>query len=330
MSESENNTTATGEDAFPPAPTVDSYPLLATDPPKINGFWLDSRLVARAGGVVYLAHAEGQPHVMLLVLADGAAKDAAARDRLAGEVNRMHADTVVARGGQGQDDGRLAHLFRNGPDNPVAANPSPAAPWVALAWDDSPAALAEADRLLRTVDLSGTSQLGNVAGPAFTLPWAGNSRPGVWRSWPMPWPGHKDRASWVPLLASWLLMVLLGSLALLIAVLIFQNRPPESPSAPVTGSSTSSESSPQSGSPSPNQSESPSGSGSQSGSPSQSESPTPSGSESDSQSASPSESSGQPSSPGSHDSPVQTPSMGAPGSGTATTTQTPTNPESQL
>ncbi|MFZ2625919.1 MAG: hypothetical protein WAX29_11875 [Propionibacterium sp.] len=333
MSKQENTGTPPPREALPAAPLVDSYPLLTTDPPKIDEFWLDSRLVARSSGVAFLAHAEGQPQVLLLVLADGAAKDAAARDRLAGEVNKMNAATVVARGGQGQDDGRLGHLFRNGPDHPVAADPTPAAPWVALAWDGSRDALAEADRLLRTVDLSSTPLLGQASGPSFTLPWVGNSRPGAWRAWPLPWPGRKDRAGWVPLLASWLLMVLLATLALLIAVLIFQNRPPESPSAPVTGSATSSQSSPQSGSPSGSSSESPSQSSSESPSQSSSESasPSPSGSSSPSQSPSESESpSESQTSPGDQNSPTKTPSMGTSGSGTASATQSPTSDESKL
>nr|WP_245725728.1 hypothetical protein [Propionibacterium cyclohexanicum] len=268
---------------------------------------------------------------MLLMLSDGAAKDAAARDRLAGEVNKMNAATVVARGGQGQDDGRLGHLYRDDATRPPSPDPTPEAPWVALAWDGSRDALAEADRLLRTVDLSSTPQLGRTTGPSFALPWVGNSRPGTWRAWPLPWPGRRDRAGWVPLLASWLLMVLLATLALLIAVLIFQNRPPESPSAPVTGSATSSQSSPQSGSPSqsPTGSPSPSESASQSGSPSQSASPSQSGSESPSTPASPTPSGSQ-SSPGDHGSPTRTPSMGVSGSGTASATQNPTSDESVL
>ena len=50
---------------------------------------------------------------MLIHLKDGAASDAAARARFSGEINAMHIDTVVARGGQDQDEGRMAVRFRD-------------------------------------------------------------------------------------------------------------------------------------------------------------------------------------------------------------------------
>ena len=221
---------------------VEAFPLLSTDPPKIGDFWIDARLTATEAGVAYLAHADAEHQVMLVILADGAARDPAARDRLAGEVNKMSSRTVVARGGQDQDEGRLGHLFRSEDDDPVGPDHAPLAPWVALVWDGSPNALAEADRLLRSVDLSASPQLGTRSGPDFSIPWSSDTRPGAWRLWPLPWPGRRDRAGWLPLLASWLLMVLMASTALLVAVLLFRNQPPESPNAPVTGSASSSSS----------------------------------------------------------------------------------------
>ena len=130
-----------------------SSPLLPTDPPKIGDFWLDSRLLAAPSGVTYLAHDELGTVVMLVLLSSGAAEDAAARDRLAGQVNAMHIDTVVARGGQGQHEGRLAHKFRSEDDDPVAPGQQPLAPWVALAYDGTSGASAEAQRLLDEVML---------------------------------------------------------------------------------------------------------------------------------------------------------------------------------
>lgn len=286
-------------------------PLLVTDPPRIGDFWLDARLTAREAGVVFVAHADEQPAVMLLVLTEGAAHDAAARDRLAGEVNKLHEEAVIARGGDGQDGGRLAHKYRSEADDPVSPEDPPIAPWVALAYDGSPEALAEADRLLRSVDLSSTPMLGSPAGPDYRLHWLDDSRPGAWRLWPLSWPGRHDRAGWVPLAVSWLLTILLGALALLIAVLIFQNSPPEQPPPPVDPSSSSSSSGGGSGSPDQSQSADPS------------DSASPSGSQSGSESASPSQSSGEPSSPGGHDSPSKDPSMGASGSGSATHTEPP-------
>ncbi|GAA1396101.1 hypothetical protein [Luteococcus peritonei] len=272
---------------FPPA-----APLLSSDPPRIGDFWLDARLVAGPPGVAYLAHGPdgdgAESQVMLVVLTEGAASDAAARQRFSGEVNKLHIDTVVARGGQGQDEGRLAHRFRSAEAGPVSPDGAPLAPWVALAYDGSEAAVAEAERLLRSVDLSATSLVGTPAGPDYRLHWLDRTESGRWRLWPLPWPGRGDRAGWISILVSWLLMILLAALALLVAVLLFQNKPPAPPPPPIPTSPPPSNSSqsppPSSGSPSQ-------GSGSpSSASPSQgSGSPTPS-------SASPSQGSGSPSS----------------------------------
>lgn len=325
------------------------FPLLVSDPPRIGDFWLDARLTARQCGIVYFAHAYDQPAVLLLVLSDGAAKDASARDRLAGEVNKLHIDTVVARGGQGQNTGRLAGKFRGEDDDPVPASAQPIAPWVALAFDGRPHALAEADRLLRAVDLSSTPSLGAPSGPDYKLHWLDNSHAGHWRVWPLAWPGRHDRAGWVPLGVAWLLTILLGALALLIAVLLFQNTPPSSAKPPVqTNQSQSQQSqSPQSSNPSQSQSQSQSASQSQSQSQSASQSQSQSQSRSASQSsssgspssmsASPSNSSGsasgsqspQSSSPG-RGSPSRQPSMGSAGTGSATATNPPPTRNTRL
>ena len=74
-------------------------PLLAEDPPKVGDFWLDARLVVAPSGIAFAGHDEANTPVMLILLSEGASNDAAARDRLAGVVNQLHIDTVVARGG---------------------------------------------------------------------------------------------------------------------------------------------------------------------------------------------------------------------------------------
>ena len=78
------------------------------------------------------------PPAMVIMLSEGAAADAAARARFAGEINAMHIDTVLARGGQGQDTGRLGRKFRSEDDDPMAPDERQVAPWVALAYDGSP------------------------------------------------------------------------------------------------------------------------------------------------------------------------------------------------
>jgi hypothetical protein len=257
-----------------PGPDEPAYvpvsPLLSEDPPRIGDFWLDARLGALASGVAYTAHDDDGTAAMVIMLSEGAAADAAARDRLAGVVNAMHIDTVLARGGHGQDFGRLGRKFRPDDDDPVAPDERLVAPWVALAYDGSPAAAAEAERVLDEVQLAHLAPQGAPAGPDFHHYWIGRVRPGLARLWPLPWPGRFTRAGWRTILVSWLLMLLLAALAVLIAILIFHNQPPQTPPTPTGGS----------GSPPPSSGSAQSGppSGSQSGSPSASESSGPSGS----------------------------------------------------
>ena len=257
-------------------------PLLSDDPAKVGDFWLDARLVAAPSGIGFAGHDSGNTPVMVLLLSEGASNDAAARDRFAGVVNQLHIDTVVARGGHGQDEGRLGGKYRHEDDDPVDPDDAPLAPWVALAYDGSPAALGEAQRILDEVELARLPLQGTPAGPDYRLHWIDRAGPGVARLWPLPWPGRHDRAGWVSILASWLLMLLLAALAVLIAILIFQQSPQQTPPPPVppTGSPP-----PQSGSPPP-----------QSGSPSpQSGSPPPQSGSPSPQSGSPSPESGSPS-----------------------------------
>lgn len=209
------------------------YPLEASDPVRVGDFWLDSRLTASPAGVAYVAHEDGGDSVALILLGDGAATDHAARERFSGEINAMHIDTVVARGGQHQDEGRMAVRFRDEDDDPVLAKNAPLAPWVALAFSGTVAATKEVDRVLHAVDLAMTAPLGTPKGPDYALHWSGNTQPGTTRLWPLPWPGRRDRAGWISFLTSWLLMVLLAALAILLAILLFQNAPQTSPPPPV-------------------------------------------------------------------------------------------------
>lgn len=280
-----------------PGEHVPVSPPMPDDPPKVGDFWLDARLGATPAGVAYVGHnAQDQP-AMVLLLSEGAAADPAARDRFAGLVNRLHIDLVLARGGQGQDFGRLARKFTAGNDDPVSPDARPLAPWVALVYDGSPAAAAQAMRILDEVQLATLAHQGRAAGPDYRHYWIDRVQPGLTRLWPLPWPGRYDRAGWQTILVSWLLMLLLAALAVLIAILIFHNQPPQSPPPPTGGSGSpppqSSSPSPQSGSPSP-QSASPSPG---TGSPSPSRSSSSSASPSRSPSASPSSGSPSPSGP---------------------------------
>ncbi len=233
-------------------------PLLAEDPARIGSFWLDSRLASTPAGVAYAAHADGSDPVMLLQLGDGAATDPAARSRFAGEINAMHIDTVVARGGQGQDEGRLGVRFQDDGDDPLVASAHPQAPWVALAFDGSLSAVAEAQRVLNAVDLVHTPQLGTPRGPEFHMHWWKNSKTGLFRLWPLPWVGRHDRAGWITILVSYLIMLLIAAVAILLAILVFQNQPKITPPPPIPSHASDGGSSSQPNPSSPQ--ESPSGS----------------------------------------------------------------------
>ena len=128
----------------------EALPLQPSDPPRVDEFWLDARLLTMPSGTVFSAHDDDGQGVLVIVLSHGAASDPASWDRLAGEVNHLHSDTVIARGGAGQSTGRLSGLYRPG-TGPENGGPS-LAPWVALVNDGSRAAVAEARRILDAVD----------------------------------------------------------------------------------------------------------------------------------------------------------------------------------
>ena len=224
---------AYGPEVHPSGQIADHYPLAADDPVKIGDYWLDARLTATRAGMVFTAHEDDGDSVMVVLLSQGAAGDHAARSRFSGEINAMHIDTVVARGGQGQDDGLLGVRFRSEDDDPVVADHQALAPWVALAFDGTRLAVEEAERILHSVDLAFIPPLGEPRGPGYKLHWSEETGQGAIRLWPLPWPGRKDRAGWLSILVSWLLMLLIAAVAILLAILVFQNQPPVSPPPPI-------------------------------------------------------------------------------------------------
>jgi len=282
-------------------PAARPFPLLASDPPKVGDYWIDARLATAASGVAYVGHDQVNTSAVVILLSEGAAGDAAARDRFSGLVNELHIDTALARGGHGQEDGRLAGRFRPDTDDPAVGEDLPATPWVALAYDATAASVAEAQRILDDVALVGMDAQGRPSGPDYRLHWIDQSRPGIAKLWPLPWPGRHDRAGWGSILASWLLMVLLCALAVLIAILLFQHAPTQAPPPPVPNSGSPNATVTASGSPSPSPS---------------SASPSPSKS-SGSPSPSPSSSSGSPSPSPSSPSPSPSPGGTSTSSGAA-------------
>lgn len=241
-------------ESFASEPFRGHQELREDDPTRVGDFWLDSRVAATPAGIAYTAHEEGGDAVLLLLLSEGAAADPAARARFSGEINAMHIDTVVARGGQDQDEGRMKVRFRaEADDDPSLAHLPARAPWAALAFDGSKRAVGEATRVLHAIDLQTAPPLGRPAGPDYRLHWIDRTKAGTTRVWPLGWPGRRDRAGWISILVSWLIMLLFAALGLLLAILVFQNAPLVSPPPPVpseaTGSGEGGSGSPQTGSP---------------------------------------------------------------------------------
>ncbi|MDR0782745.1 MAG: hypothetical protein LBE83_03195 [Propionibacteriaceae bacterium] len=213
---------------------ITTAPLHPIDPPKIGDFWPSARLAETPAGVAYVAYEDhGTAPVMLILLSQGASSDPGARDRFAGEIDRMDIDTVIARGGLDQDTGRYAEKFRNEDDDPQGVEAPPQSPWVALGFDQTPRAVDEARRVLAEVELSWHPQQGQPSGPDYRLHWSDRVAPGITRVWPLPWPGRRDRGGRLSLLASWLLMLMLAAVAILIAILIFSQAPEVSPPPPI-------------------------------------------------------------------------------------------------
>ena len=249
----------TGAMSTPPADPdwVPVSPLLPDDPPRVGDFWLDARLGRRRVGC--RLH---RPRPPTAPQRDG---HRAVRGRGGGRRGPRPA------GRRGQRD---AHRHRAGPRRARAGlrsagaqvrrrrrRPRPPdggllAPWVALAYDGSPAAAAEAARILDEVQLATLAPQGRAERPRLPALLAG---PGQARAGPpvaaaLAGPLRPGRLETI--LVSWLLMLLLAALAVLIAILIFRNQPPQTPPTPTGGSgspppSQSGSPPPQSGSPSP-------------------------------------------------------------------------------
>ena len=99
------------------------------------------------------------------------------RSRFAGEINALHIDTVLARGGHGQDTGRLRRKFREVGDDPVAPDDRLVAPWAALAYDGSPATAAQAGQILEHVQIATLPPQGVPSGPDYQQYWIQRVQP---------------------------------------------------------------------------------------------------------------------------------------------------------
>lgn len=185
-------------------------PLLRSDPPRLGEVALSGRLEATDSGVVYAGVLDEQP-VVVALLSTGAETDSYARAR-------FH-DAVRDARLNGSDTDVLA-----GEDDPDIA------PWVAVrasSWGDG-AKLAGA--LLAPVALEHLPPTSPARGPRFRPHWWDRTGPGRWRVWPLPWPSALTSAGRWTALAAFAIVVAIASIALFIAVKIFEDQPP----APVT------------------------------------------------------------------------------------------------
>jgi hypothetical protein len=243
-------------------------PLLPEDPPKIGRFWLRGRVTANAAGLVYVARDDDGGVAVIAMMAEGAADDAAARDRFAHAVDNLPPAVLLER--NSADDDELALWVAV--TDPDAEGDESDGPTDDEAPPEAPAVAREhAALVLSAVLMDRLPHLGRFRGPDFLHHWDGRRRPGLFRLWPLPWPAALRTASRLALLLSLLTMMLLMGLALLIAWLLFRNQPevdpgpiipnptgtatvtvtPSQPSTPTSGPSSPSTGSPTRGPSSP-------------------------------------------------------------------------------
>ncbi len=203
-------------------PRIPAQPLLPEDPPRIGGFWLRGRISANGAGLVYAARDDDGHVVAVAMMAEGAADDAAARDRFMHAVDRLPEDVLVAKNSADDEDRAPWVAIADGLDE---TSPGAAAEPVGV----SEAAQRHAAEVLSAVLMDRIPHLGRWRGPDFLHHWDSRRRPGLFRLWPLPWPGALRAASWLALLLALITMMLLMGLAILIAWLLFRNQPQVDP-----------------------------------------------------------------------------------------------------
>lgn len=181
-------------------------PLRREDPPTLGEAVLAGRLEVTDAGIVYAATLRDQPVAVALLVA-GAETDSFARARFLDSIDESRADAATSA------------ILAAGDEPDVA-------PWAAVSapsWDDGVKA---AGALLAPVTLDGHDPVGTVRGPGFRPHWVDRLRPGRWRAWPLPWPSALSAAGRWTFLVSFALVLAIASIALFIAVKLFENQPP--------------------------------------------------------------------------------------------------------
>jgi hypothetical protein len=181
-----------------------AHPLLPDDPPRIGQFLLRERLVTDDAAVVFRGVASGEQAAVVLLTA-GADDDPAARGRFRRAVDE---------------------LMTSSPESVAASDFDPeVAPWIAipLVGGRSPDVVHD---LLNAVTMRPPGPSAPPRGPDFVPHWHPRRTPGRWRLWPLPWPAAGEAASRVALLWALALVMVLATLAVLIAIWLFRHQPP--------------------------------------------------------------------------------------------------------
>ena len=181
-------------------------PLLRTDPPRLGEIDLSGRLATSDAGVVYAGLLAGDP-VVVALLSGGAETDSYARARFHDAVHDP------SPGGSGS--------------KVVAAEDDPEiSPWAAVparSWADG---VTLASALLAPVTLESVEPVDRQRGPEFRPHWWRSSEPGRWRAWPLPWPASLTASGRWTYVASFAIVLAIASVALFIAVKLFEGQPP--------------------------------------------------------------------------------------------------------
>ncbi|MFI5693187.1 hypothetical protein ACIA58_15175 [Kribbella sp. NPDC051586] len=197
----------------------EALPLQPEDPPRVGEFWLRGRLGANAAGYLYTASDETGRHVVVAMMTEGSADDAAARDRFVYAVDDLPEDAVL--GHNDSDDNDLALWVAIGPiredDGSSAAS------------DERLIAERRGEEILSAVLMDRVPQIGKLRGPEFRHYWESRRRPGLFRIWPLPWPNVLRPASRWALAFALLTMALIMALAVFLAWLLFRHAQPLEP-----------------------------------------------------------------------------------------------------
>lgn len=210
-----------------PGRSAQMMPLDRDDPPALGEAVLTGRLEVSDAGILYAAML-GDEAVVVALLTAGAEVDSFARARFSDAVHAasLNADSpVVAVGDEPEIAPWVAVGFGAG-DLGVDLLDKPERGVERLgagSWDDGVKAAAA---LLAPVTLDGLTPVGTTRGPGFRPHWADRPGPGRWRAWPLPWPAALSAAGRWTYVASFALMVAIASIALFIAVQVFENQPP--------------------------------------------------------------------------------------------------------